>query len=224
MNAGTSPALADRILHVRERVAQACRRVGREPAEVTLIGVSKTQPATVVREAIVLGLCDFGENRVQEALEKQEVVDAGPAWHLIGHLQTNKAKAVAGRFAILHGIDSERVLLAVAQAASAPQRIMIEVNVAGEASKFGVTLSQLSALVALARTLPNIRLEGLMTVAPRHPDAQEARPHFTALRRLAAEFGLARLSMGMTDDFEVAIEEGATHIRVGRAIFGERPA
>ena len=222
MTATTLSGYAERIASVRERIAIACARSDRDPATVTLLAVSKTQSSAAVMETIAFGIQDFGENRVQEALEKQSQVGPGATWHLVGHLQTNKAKAAAGRFAILHGIDSERVLIAVAQAATKVQRIMIEVNIGGEETKFGFTPSQLLPIVALARTLPNIRLEGLMTVAPRHLDVEQVRPHFAGLRRLAHDSGLGSLSMGMTDDFEVAIEEGATHIRIGRAIFGER--
>ena len=222
MTATTLSGYAERIASVRERIAIACARSDRDPATVTLLAVSKTQSSAAVMEAIAFGIQDFGENRVQEALEKQSQVGPGATWHLVGHLQTNKAKAAAGRFAILHGIDSERVLIAVAQAATKVQRIMIEVNIGGEETKFGFTPSQLLPIVALARTLPNIRQERLMTVAPRHLDVEQVRPHFAGLRRLAHDSGLGSLSMGMTDDFEVAIEEGATHIRIGRAIFGER--
>ncbi len=225
MTAAAAPALAANIERVRERIALACQRAGRRERDVTLIGVSKTHPAATVREAFAAGLRDFGENRVQEALPKQDEAGElpGAAWHLIGHLQSNKVRAVAGRFAILHGIDSERTLRAVGNAAPGePQRVFIEVNVAAEESKFGVAPAALLGLVEIARSLPAIRLEGLMTVAPMVPDAEQARPVFTELARLARDLDLPCLSMGMTGDFEVAIEQGATHVRVGRAIFGER--
>ena len=228
----TSPVsvgLTLRLERVRESIGAACRRAGRDPASVTLIAVSKTHPVAAIREAMAAGVAEFGENRVQEALQKLDELAAfgrPPPVHLIGHLQTNKVRAAAGRFAILHGIDSARVLRAVSAAAPAPApaRIMIEVNVAGEATKFGVPPGDLAAMVDLARTLPNIALEGLMTVAPEVADAESIRPVFVTLRRLAEAHGLSALSMGMTNDFETAIEEGATHIRIGRAIFGERMA
>lgn len=231
MNASTvSSEVVGRISTVRQRVASACARGGRSPQDVMLIAVSKTWPAESVLAAAAAGLTDFGENRVQEALAKMDAFDGltgatcldRPEWHLIGHLQTNKVRAAVGRFAILHAIDSERLLLAIDSLAPAPQRVMIEVNVAAEPTKFGVSPGDLPRLLEVAATLTNVRVEGLMTVAPNSSDPEASRPHFRALRALAAAHGLPSLSMGMTGDFEVAIEEGATHIRVGRAIFGER--
>ena len=226
----TATGLAARIERVRERIALACQRAGRHPSEVTLIAVSKTWPAKFVTEAQACGLSDFGENRVQEALQKMDAVRAlrggqqiEPAWHLIGHLQTNKVKAITGRFAILHGIDSERLVETVGRFAEKPQRVMLEVNVSGESSKFGVAPADLGRLLDVASLTPNVVVEGLMTVAPQSSDAQSARPVFRQLRELAGHHSLPNLSMGMSDDFEAAIEEGATHVRVGRAIFGERP-
>jgi pyridoxal phosphate enzyme (YggS family) len=216
---GTIPA---NVWTVRDRVERACTRARRDPASVTLIAVSKTQDAEAVRMAFGAGIRDFGENRVQEALTKQGDVRGTVRWHMIGHLQTNKAKAAAGRFAIIHGIDSERLLALVAESAPNQQAIMLEVNVSVETTKYGVSPGAVPALVKAARSHPNIFLEGLMTVAPRYDHPDQARLVFRCLRQLAEEHGLSHLSMGMTDDFEVAIEEGATHIRVGRAIFGER--
>jgi pyridoxal phosphate enzyme (YggS family) len=192
---------------------------------VTLIGVSKTHPAEAVALAFEAGLRDFGENRVQEGSAKAAELAAlgmNPAWHLVGHLQTNKVRAALDAFAILHAVDSERLLGRIATAAQRPVSVFIEVNVAGEATKFGVAPGELPALLRCAGSLPNVTVEGLMTVAPRAGVAEEARPVFRALRDLAEGNGLSKLSMGMSDDFEIAIEEGATHIRVGRAIFGER--
>lgn len=215
--------IAARTEAVRERVELACQRAGRRSTEVTLIAVSKTWPAETVADATAAGLTDFGENRVQEAVAKMdELPHDALTWHLIGHLQTNKVRAAAGRFAILHAVDSERLLHAVAANAREPQRVMIEVNVSGEATKFGVSPAGLERLLAAAATLPTVRVEGLMTVAPLAADPEASRPYFRSLRMLAEQHGLRALSMGMTGDFEVAIEEGATHIRVGRAIFGER--
>ena len=231
MNASTAPAaIIERISAVRERMASACARAGRAPEDVTLIAVSKTWPAESVLAGAAAGLTDFGENRVQEAIAKmgdysglQESARLpAPAWHLIGHLQTNKVRAAVGRFAILHAIDSERLLRAIDSLANAPQRVMIEVNIAAEPTKFGVSPADVPWLVEVAASLRNIKVEGLMTVAPISSNPEASRPHFRALRALAAAHGLPSLSMGMTGDFEVAVEEGATHIRVGRAIFGER--
>jgi len=218
-------SLGDRLEAVRERIAAAEARAGRPPGSVTLVGASKGQPAERVVEAWRAGLRDFGENRVQEAAEKIPAVDAasgpGPQWHLIGHLQTNKARAAAQCFAILHGVDSVRLLDALAQSARAI-RVFIQVNVAGEATKHGVSPEGLPEVLEHASQLPSITVEGLMTMAPLGDRPEDARPVFRGLRKLAETHGLAGLSMGMTNDFEVAIEEGATHVRIGRAIFGER--
>jgi pyridoxal phosphate enzyme (YggS family) len=191
--------------------------------------VTKTWPAGTVLAALAAGLTDFGENRVQEGVAKAAEVTLQlgaaplPRWHLVGHLQTNKVRAALGTFAILHTVDSERLLRAIDAAASQPVPVMIEVNIAAEPTKFGIAPEQLPGLLDAARGLPNVEVRGLMTVAPRVPEPEQARPAFRALRELARRHGLKELSMGMTEDFEVAIEEGATHIRVGRALFGERP-
>lgn len=218
-------ALAERVSAVRERVRIACERAGRNPASVTLVAVTKTRPASAVAEAWAAGIRNFGENRVQEGAAKAEEAAAlgiAPTWHLIGHLQTNKVRPALRAFDILHAVDSERLLRAIAAAADSPVRMMIEVNVSQEPSKYGVAPAELPGLLACAGALPGIRVEGLMTVAPAAPDPEASRPFFRALRELAIGHGLPALSMGMTGDFEIAIEEGATHIRVGRAIFGER--
>lgn len=219
----SQPLAAERVAAVRERIALAAERSGRAPDAVTLIAASKTWPAAAVRDVLAAGVADFGENRVQEGVAKAEELDGEAIrWHLIGHLQTNKARAALGTFAILHAVDSERLLRAIAAAASAPVRIMIEVNVAEEPSKFGVTPREVASLLKVAATLPGIDVRGLMTVAPHVDDAELVRPVFRGLRELAEANGLRELSMGMTNDYEVAIEEGATFVRVGRAIFGER--
>lgn len=217
-------ALRERIEQVRKRVALACQRAGRSPGEVTVIAVSKTSPAAEVAAAWEAGVRDFGENRVQEGLAKiDELRGRGiaPRWHLVGHLQTNKARAAVKAFAILHSVDSERLVEAIAATGSST-RIMIEVNVSGEPTKFGVAPAALPGLLATAKKHELLQVEGLMTVAPQVREPEEARPVFSRLRELGQAHGVACLSMGMTDDFEVAIEEGATHVRIGRAIFGER--
>ena len=232
MTAPAASTFESRLAAVRERIARAAERVGRDPNGVTLIAVSKTHPAESVIQALEAGLVHFGENRVQEGAAKAADVAralaaghpalAAPTWHLIGHLQTNKGRAALEAFAILHSVDSERLLRAVSGAASAPVQVMIEVNVAAEPQKYGAAPAELPALVELARSLPNIDLRGLMTVAPLVHEPEAARPVFRELRKLAHAHNLTDLSMGMTNDFEVAIEEGATHVRVGRALFGER--
>jgi PLP dependent protein len=229
----TSPVtrtdFAANVASVRERVAGACSRAGRDPATVTLIAISKTFGPDAILAVFEAGITDFGENRVQEAVPKLEAVRSavGPqaavlTAHFVGNLQTNKVRSALGAFDILHAVDSERLLRAIDAAATSPVRLMIEVNVSGEATKYGIAPAELPALLAVARTLPNVAAEGLMTVAPLLSTPEAARPFFRQLAELAREHGLPSLSMGMTGDFEVAIEEGATHIRVGRAIFGER--
>ena len=218
-------SIASRLGGVRDRIERACERAGRDPASVTLIGVSKTQPIEAVAAAYAAGLRDFGENRVQEGAAKvASVAGSGmqPTWHLVGHLQTNKARAALDAFDILHAVDSERLLRTISAAATRRASVMIEVNVAGEETKFGVAPAEVAPLLRVASGLHEVSVTGLMTVAPHVANAEEVRPVFRTLRELAEANGLASLSMGMTDDFEVAIEEGATHVRVGRAIFGER--
>jgi pyridoxal phosphate enzyme (YggS family) len=226
----TAHLFAERLAEVRARMVRAAERAGRDPGTVTLVAVSKPHPGEAVLEALAAGVADFGENRVQEGLAKAEEVAAAlgaggsgqPTWHLIGHLQTNKVRAAVGAFAILHSVDSERLLRAISGAASTPIQVMIEVNVAAEPQKYGIAPEGLAPLIAVARELPNIDLRGLMTVAPHLTDIEETRPVFRRLAELAREQGLNALSMGMTNDFEIAIEEGATHVRVGRALFGDR--
>ena len=210
---------------VQGRIARACERAGRDPASVTLVAVSKGQPVEVVRAGYEAGIRHFGENRIQEALPKiEEATAAGieAAWHLVGHLQSNKAKPAASAFEVIHSVDSAKLLARLDTAAPAPRDVLLQVNVAAEPQKQGVAPEEVGALVDAAREAASLRLRGLMTIAPIAADPEEVRPVFRALRLLAERFGLPQLSMGMTDDFEVAIEEGATLVRVGRAIFGER--
>ncbi len=212
---------------VRSRLADAAARAGRSPGDITLVGVSKTHPADVLRAAFDSGLRDFGENRVQEAAPKIHALreqGAVPRWHLVGHLQRNKVRAAIDLFDILHSVDSERLAEAISAAATRAVRVFIEVNAAGEETKFGVAPADVSKLAERIGRLPNIELAGLMTVAPQVDDPEDVRPVFSALRQLRDAVGLRELSMGMTDDFEVAVEEGSTLVRVGRAIFGARAA
>jgi hypothetical protein len=213
-------------------VAAACERAGRSPDDVTVVGVSKTFPATLVVEACRAGLTDIGENRVQEAAAKipeVEALGARPRWHLVGHLQTNKVKTALGLFDIIHSVDSVRLAGSISRQAenlpvqqAGPLPILLEVNVAGEANKFGLRPEETGQALEQIARLPGLAVQGLMTVAPLVDDPEEVRPVFRELRRLRDALGLHHLSMGMTDDFEVAIEEGATIVRIGRAVFGPR--
>lgn len=221
-----SATIAERLAAVQAEIATACERADRDPAEVRLIAVSKTQPAVAIREAVAAGHIDFGENRVQEGLAKlDELGDSSARIHLIGHLQRNKAR-FAGRFASVQSIDSVALAAAVSRRLDAPLPVLLEVNVAGEASKQGFAPSELEAALGEIAALPNLEVEGLMTIAPLAADAEAVRPVFRALREmrdsLAGEWGLRELSMGMSNDYAVAIAEGATIVRIGRAIFGER--
>lgn len=220
-------AIAGNIAAVRARIAAAAARVGRDPAGVRLVGVSKTFPAEAVAAAVRAGLADIGENRVQEAVAKRAVLEAAglrPVWHLVGHLQTNKVKPALQTFDILHSIDSVRLAEVLNRHATRPVDVLIEVNVAGEATKFGFAPDEVEGALRHLQRLEHLRVRGLMTVAPQVTDPEQVRPVFRALRALRDAMGLTELSMGMTDDFEVAVEEGATIVRIGRAIFGPRPA
>lgn len=220
-----SAGIAARVEAVRARIAAACERSGRDPSAVTLVAVSKTHGLDAIADAWAAGIADVGENRVQEAAAKVPALAArgiAPSWHLIGHLQTNKVRAALGLFDILHSVDSERLARAIDAAAGGPRRALIEVNVAGEASKHGVPPGEAAALAERIANLRNIELMGLMTVAPQADDPEDVRPVFRALRELGRAIGLPALSMGMTGDYEVAVEEGSTLVRVGRAIFGHR--
>ena len=216
-------SLSANLANVRARIELATRTAGRDPGSVRLLAVSKRQPVEAVREAYALGQRDFGENYVQELVAKFEGTRDLPdiRFHLIGHLQTNKVKPVVATCASVQTVDSIRLAEALARAASAPIDVHLQVNVAREAQKSGCEVEELPALVASVRASPMLSLRGLMTVPPAG-DPESARPHFRALRELARELGLDDLSMGMTADLEVAVAEGATVVRVGTAIFGER--
>jgi hypothetical protein len=218
------------VLAVRRRIAVACERAGRDPAGVLLIGASSASKGVSdaqVVAAIDAGLHDFGENYTQEA--DARIAALGPRarearWHFIGHLQTNKVPAALRLFDTIHSVDSVRLAEHLSRRSQTPLRVLLEVNVAAETSKFGFSPAEVAEAVSKIAALPNLELRGLMTVAPAVREAEEVRPVFVALRQLACANGLQELSMGMTDDFEVAIEEGATMVRVGRALFQERPA
>ncbi|MCH8814450.1 MAG: YggS family pyridoxal phosphate-dependent enzyme [Chloroflexi bacterium] len=217
--------VAERLEQVRERMDAACERSGRSPKEITLIAVTKGFPPDVVREAIAAGIADIGENRVQEAQAKRSELSDLPArvsHHMLGHLQTNKVRAVLDLFDIIHSVDSLHLAEAISRRASTPFPVFLEVNAAAEPSKFGFAPEALPDEFNTISTFPNLDVRGLMTVAPITEDTESVRPVFRQLRDCADGLGLSELSMGMTNDFEVAIEEGATHVRIGRALFGER--
>lgn len=218
-------SMAENLEGIRERIARACGRAGRSPEEVTLVAISKTQDASSIREAISLGITHIGENRVQEAQPKIVSLSAEglrPTWHMVGHLQSNKAKAAARLFDIIESVDSIHLAETISHLVGRAVPILVEVNVTGEGAKSGIPPGQAPEVVDRIRGLANIDVLGLMTVAPLTPDPEEVRPVFRQLRELGRSLGLRELSMGMTDDFEVAIEEGATIVRIGRAIFGQR--
>lgn len=233
MSAPDGAPLARALAEVRERIEAACARAGRDPSSVGLVAVTKTVPAERVRLALAAGQRDFGENRAQEALAKIPEVGEGARWHFIGHLQKNKARHVVGRFERIHSVDGPdlaRELDRRAEAAGVRQRVLVQVNLSGEETKSGTSEAGALSLVEAVAAASSLDLRGLMTIPPPVDRPEENRPFFAALRELRdrceARLGipLPELSMGMTDDFEVAVEEGATWVRVGRAIFGERPS
>jgi pyridoxal phosphate enzyme (YggS family) len=207
---------------VRERIAQAARRAGRRPEDVLLIAVSKTFSAERVGEAIAAGVSALGENRVQEAKEKIRTLGHPVPWHLIGTLQTNKVKDALALFDLIQSVDRLDLARELDRRATKQVDVLLEVNVAGEASKGGFAPADLKPALEAIAELPHLRVRGLMTIPPPVTDPEDARPSFRRLRELRDETGLAELSMGMSADFEVAVEEGATMVRVGSAIFGAR--
>lgn len=218
--------IAENIRAVRDRIAFAAARAGRPPSGVTLLGVAKGVSAQAVQEAFDAGVRAFGENRVQEAAAKLSAlaaIRAHSTWHMIGHLQTNKVAAALEMFDIIQTVDSLKAGEAINRRAGECVPVLIEVNVAGEATKHGFGLAQVAGAVDGLRRLDRLDIRGLMTVAPYSADPEEARPVFRELRKLASACRLSELSMGMSNDFEVAIEEGATIVRIGTAIFGTRP-
>jgi len=206
------------------RIAAACARAGRAREDVRLIAVSKTFPASDVDHAIAAGMTDVGENKVQEARDKKPSVTASARWHLIGHLQSNKSKDAVRIFDVIQTVDSVELAEKIARAAESAgkrQDVLLQVNIGREMQKSGAALEVVADLVRRIGAISAVRLQGLMAIPPAG-EAEEMRPYFRELRAMRDDLGLAELSMGMTDDFEVAIEEGATIIRVGRAIFGSR--
>jgi pyridoxal phosphate enzyme (YggS family) len=218
-------SVAERLAEVRARVAAACARAARPPESVTLLAVSKLKPAALIREAYAAGQRDFGENYAQELRDKAEELEEleGLRWHAIGPLQTNKVKYVARVAQAFHALDRLEVARELSHRREAsPITCYVEVNVGAEASKSGLAPEALGPFLEAVRALPGLRVEGLMALPPPTEDEQVARAGFRMLRELARQHGLSGLSMGTTQDFELAIEEGATVVRVGTALFGER--
>lgn len=224
----------DRVEQVRRRMAEAARRAGRDPDEVELVAVTKTVSVPLIREAVDAGAILLGENRVQEASEKIALLSSLPVtWHLIGHLQTNKSRSAAEMFDLIHSLDSLRLAAALdRQGASLRKqvRVLVEVNLEGEPSKSGIIETDLLPLLQACRQFTHLAVEGLMAIPPFRRNPQEVRPFFRRLRWLrdqaanaCPDYPLRHLSMGMSHDYEIAIEEGATLVRVGTAIFEERP-
>lgn len=225
--------LKDNFKEVEARIQAACERAGRKREEVTLIAVSKTKPVQMLQEAYDLGNRIFGENKVQEIVDKYDALPADISWHMIGHLQRNKVKYIIDKVTLIHSVDSLRLAEAIEKEATkkgVTADILIEVNVAKEDTKYGVMPEDAARLVSQISALPHIRIKGLMTIAPFVTNPEENRIYFQRLRNLAVDIGenksdnvtMSVLSMGMTNDYEIAIEEGATMIRVGTGLFGAR--
>ena len=216
-------SLEERLFQVRERIARAAERARRNPEEILLLAVTKVFPAAVIREAYHLGLREFGENYVQEFEQKAPEVRGleDARFHLIGHLQSNKTKKAAELFQVIQTVDSGKLARRLDES-GLPLEVMLEVKLSGEDAKSGVAPPDVAALIDAVRGCPHLRLTGLMTMPPWSEDAEASRPYFRRLRDLAREHGIAGLSMGMSHDLEVAIEEGATCVRVGTALFGKR--
>ena len=223
----------ENLAEVEQKILEACKKSGRSRDEVTLIAVSKTKPVSMIEEAMEAGIREFGENKPQEMKEKYEILSKDLHWHMIGHLQLNKVKYVVPRACMIHSVDSLRLAEKISAEAEKNHLVMpvlIEVNVAEEDSKFGVKLSEAEDLIRQAAVLPGISIQGLMTIAPFVENAEENRGVFQKLRKLSVDIRsknidnvtMCNLSMGMTGDYQVAIEEGATMVRVGTGIFGER--
>ena len=225
--------IKNNLKEVEEKICNACKRAGRDRSEVTLIAVSKTKPVEMLEACIENGINVFGENKVQELCGKYEVLPKNLHWHLIGHLQRNKVKYITDKAELIHSVDSLRLAEAISQDAvkkGIDVNILIEVNVAEEDSKFGLKAEETENLIRQIAELPNIFIKGLMTIAPYTAVSEENRPIFRTLKQLSVDIreknidnvSMDILSMGMTGDYEVAIEEGATMVRVGTGIFGER--
>ena len=225
--------LQDNLKKVQENIRKACKKAGRNEEEVTLIAVSKTKPLSDLEEILDAGVIEFGENKVQELCDKFEHIKSPVHWHMIGHLQTNKVKYIVDKVAMIHSVDSLRLAEEISKEAlkkNVTVSVLIEVNVAGEETKFGVAPSEVEELLRQVAVLPGIVVKGLMTIAPFVDNPEDNRRYFAALKQLSVDITKKNidnitmnvLSMGMTGDYTVAIEEGASFVRVGTGIFGER--
>ncbi len=225
--------LKENLLKVQENIRIACEKAGRDVSEVTLIAVSKTKPVSMLKEVYDAGIRQFGENKVQELTEKEEQLPKDIRWHMIGHLQRNKVKYIIGKTALIHSVDSLRLAEEISRQSTKQQvisDILVEVNIAGEESKFGISNQEAIALVSEIAALPGIHIRGLMTIAPFVSNGEENRAYFRKMKELSVDImkqnidnvNMDILSMGMTGDYTVAIEEGSTMVRVGTGIFGER--
>ena len=226
-------SIKENLQTVKNNMLKAAERAGRNPEDVTLIAVSKTKPVEMIREAYDLGIRDFGENKVQELVDKYDMLPGDIRWHLIGHLQTNKVKYIVDKAYLIHSVDSVKLAKEISKEASKRSltvNILIEVNVSGEESKFGVSPDKLLETTEEIAALPAINIKGLMTVAPYVVDSEQNREIFAQMMKFTVDImqknidnvSMDFISMGMSGDYEVAIEEGATYIRVGTSIFGER--
>ena len=225
--------IQENIKLVEENIKKACEEVGRDVNEVTLIAVSKTKPYTAIEEAVPTGVKDYGENKVQELCDKYEILPKDIKWHMIGHLQRNKVKYLVGKASLIHSVDSIRLAEQIEKEyakADEIANILIEVNMAQEESKFGITSEETEQLVREIAKFPHIRIKGLMTIAPYTDNPESNRVYFRNMKKLSVDIenknidnvSMSVLSMGMTGDYQVAVEEGATLVRVGTGIFGER--
>lgn len=225
--------IVENIEHVRENIEKACKKAGRSVDEVTLIAVSKTKPYTDIEEALKSGTLDYGENKVQEMCEKYEILPKNIRWHMIGHLQRNKVKYLVGKTELIHSVDSIRLAEQIEKEYAKKDEtanILIEVNMAQEESKFGITSQETEELIRKISTFEHIRIKGLMTIAPYTDNPETNRAYFRQMKKLSVDIrdknidnvSMDVLSMGMTGDYQVAIEEGSTMVRVGTGIFGER--
>jgi len=217
--------IAQNLQVIERRITEAAHRAGRSPDEITLIAVTKGLTAQVVEDTLKAGVRHIGENRVQEAMEKighLSTLQPHPTWHMIGHLQTNKVKTAVEIFDIIHSIDSLRLAQALSGHATKTIPVLLQVNIAQEETKSGFSEVDLSKAMVEITHLPGLETKGLMTIAPLVSDPEEVRPIFRRLRELRDSLGLEHLSMGMSDDFEIAVEEGATMLRIGRSIFAEQ--
>lgn len=225
--------LRENLKQVEENISKACEKAGRKREEVTLIAVSKTKPVSMLSEVYDCGIREFGENKVQEICDKRDELPSDIRWHMIGHLQRNKVKYIVRDVALIHSVDTYRLAEEINIQAKKINRIvpiLIEVNIAGEASKFGISAEETKQLVEEISKLNNLQIQGLMTIAPFVEDPEENRPYFQKIRELSVDIARENidnvsmdiLSMGMTGDYMVAVEEGATMVRVGTGIFGAR--